>query len=505
MVRARRSRKDARWHRNPSSVEAPAPRPRRRYARALLPFIIAVVLVGLWCAHKVLLNREFTHPNVILISVDTLRADHLGCYGYTRDTSPNIDRLAKSGVRFTQAMSQASWTLPSHMSIMTSQYPHVHGVEVAQQALPEDATTLAKVLSRSGYETAAFISWIYVARKFGFAQGFDEFTELLPPEDQIDSTTRASFKAEQVTNRVNEWLAREHPRPFFLFVHYFDPHLNYEPPPPYDRMFDPAYTGAALGSYEWIRPYIKGANAVPQKIDARDRDFVESLYDGEIRYTDYHLGRFLSAVDKAVGLDRCLIVFTSDHGEEFNDHGSMEGHQWTLYEETIHVPLVLRLPRSHQPARVVSRPVELIDIPTTILSLLNIAPPACFQGRDLSALAKGGEMPDEPVFSFGEIRRFVIRQYVRGLRYKLIHTFDTGVNKRGISVKAGYELYDLQTDPREQHDLYAPDSPIARLLVQRLQQWNATPITGFRAGQPQKVTLTPRELQQLRSLGYVDR
>ncbi len=471
---------------------------------------IGVVVVVAACAACVWAYRYWVpgdrgaKPNVILISVDTLRPDHLSCYGYDRSTSPNLDAMAKDGVRFTQALSPASWTLPAHMSLMTSQYPHVHGVEVAQKALPDKATTLAELLSDHGYETAAVISWIYVAAKFGFAQGFDEFHELLPAEELVDSTAQASFKAEQVTDQAIQWLQRDHPKPFFLFVHYFDPHLDYDPPPPFDRMFDPDYLGPASGTYGWIRPYIKGLHETPNQIDPRARDHVMALYDGEIRYTDWQLRRLFAAIDAAVGLDRCLIVLTSDHGEEFNEHGSMEGHQWTLYEETIRVPLIIRLPRRRQAGRVVTEPVELMDVPATILSLLGISRPDFFQGRDRSGLLNGGDGPDDHLFAFGEIRRFVIRQYVRGLRYKLIHTFDTGVNKRGIPVKAGYELYDLQSDPGEQHDIYEPESPVAKLLVRTLQEWNASPITGLRAGEPQEVVLTPRELEQLRSLGYVD-
>ncbi|MCH7872571.1 MAG: sulfatase, partial [Planctomycetes bacterium] len=251
-------------------------------------------------------------PHVILISIDTLRADHLGCYGYARDTSPNIDRLARKSIRFENAYAQASWTLPSHMSIMTSQYPHVHGVEQQGQALPESATTLAETLSDAGYLTAALISWVFVGEKYGFAQGFDQFTELVPPPELVDSATSAAFKAEQVTDHAIEWLSRDRDQPFFLFLHYFDPHINYDAPEPYTTMFDPDYDGPAKGDFDWITPYIKGLHHNPRRVGMRDLKHLKALYDGEIRYTDAHLGRFFDALDRSVGLDNCLIVLTSD-------------------------------------------------------------------------------------------------------------------------------------------------------------------------------------------------
>lgn len=444
-----------------------------------------------------------TRPNVVMISIDTLRADHLSCYGYTRPTTPHLDALAARGVRFANASAQASWTLPSHMSLMTSQYPHVHGVENDEQALAEEATTLPEVLAAHGYETAAFISWVYLGAQYGFAQGFDEYTELLPPEHLVDSETGAAYRAEEVTDHAIRWLNKPRTEPFFLFLHYFDPHISYEPPPPYDRLFDPAYEGAARGTFAWLKQYIKGLHHEPAQIDARDLAHITALYDGEIRYTDEHLGRLFDALERTVGLDECLLVVTSDHGEELFEHGSMEGHQWTLYEETVHVPLIFSLPGAPDPGRIVQTPVELIDVAATILNLLDIARPWSFQGRAHSALLAGDAPPDDVAFAFSEIDRFNRKQSIRDARYKLIHTDDIGNNRRGVPVKPGYELFDLERDPHEQVNIFHEEQLIALRLLKELEQRKCSAPTRGPGPAPQAVQVSQSDMQRLRSLGYV--
>lgn len=448
-------------------------------------------------------------PHVIFISIDTLRADHLGCYGYERETSPRIDAFAEESVRFEQAFSQASWTLPSHMSMMTSQYPHVHGVENDGMSLSRDATTLAMVLGDEGYHTAAFVSWVYLGKRFGFHKGFREFTELLPPADKVDSATTAAFKAAQVTDKAIAWLKKkEHRKPFFLFVHYFDPHINYDAPEPFKKMFDPDYDGPeGVGTFGWLRKYIKGVHEKPNKIEPRPLQHAIALYDGEIRYTDTHVGRLFDAIDGTVGLENCLIVLTSDHGEEFNEHGSMEGHQWTLYEEVVHVPLIIRAPDRAAAGAVVRRPVELIDIATTILAWLDIEAPPTFQGEDLKPWMDGRTERVADTLAYGEIDRFNKKQFLRTDRYKLIHTDDIGKNKRGVPVQAGYELYDIREDPTEQRNLFNDLPDVAGSLMWVLEQHRRSrpeAVSAPSRRRPEReVKLSAHELERLRSLGYV--
>ena len=467
---------------------------RRRLPLALLLLLVAA-LIAAW-----VLSTP-ARPNLVLISIDTLRADHLGCYGYDRETSPRIDRLAAEGIRFDRAYSQASWTLPAHMSVMTSQYPHVHGVDNDRVALAERATTWAEVLSRAGYRTAAFVSHIYVKAKWGFGQGFDEFHELRADTAVYSPSVDTSYKAERITDEVASWLEGRPREPFFLFVHYFDPHLDYEPPPPFDRMFDPAYEGGITGRYDGLKPYMKGLNPEPARIGPRELEHVTALYDGEIRYTDTHVGRLLDAIEAAVGLDRCLVVLLSDHGEELDDHGSMEGHGWTLYDEIVRVPLVLRLPGGARAGTAIEESVELIDVAPTALELLDLASPGVFQGRSRLSSIEGRPAGSERPLVFAEHRRFNAMQSVRGERYKLIASMASGTNPFGVPFSKGYELYDLREDPLELEDRYEPSSPIASFLLSELASWRARRGAGGGAGP--EVQLSEEEIRQLRALGYL--
>jgi arylsulfatase A-like enzyme len=451
------------------------------------------------------LIKEDPRPNIILISIDTLRADHLGCYGYERPTSPMIDRFAKQAVKFNSTYSQSSWTLPSHMSIMTSQYPHIHKIETGRHSLADSKTTIAEVLSKAGYKTQAFISWVYVSKKYGFDHGFDQFVELLPPAHRVDSSTHWSIKAQSVTDNALSWLNKEHTEPFFLFLHYFDPHIDYEPPAPYDTMFDQSYKGNAKGTFEWLHTYISGVHKEPKQIGKRDLQYITALYDGEIRYTDKHIGRLLEGIDNSLGLKNCLVILTSDHGEELNDHGSMEGHQWTLYQEVIHVPLLIRFPSKRHASMAVSSPVELIDIAPTILDYLQIPLPEDFQGKSLMGLMENPEIytSDRPVFA--ETKRHTIKQSIIRHPYKLIHTSPLTKGKNGMPVPENFEFYDIQKDPREQNNILTKSPLVATELAVELRSWmTSSPRLPNDQSKPAEVQLSPKEIERLRSVGYVD-
>ncbi len=506
-----------------------------------------LVLAGLGCGPA----ERARPPHVILISIDTLRADHLGCYGYPRETSPAIDVLASRGVRFENAFSQASWTLPSHMSVMTSQYASVHGVENDEVSLAESVTTLAEAFRQGGYYTSAFVSWVYVGRSFGFAHGFDQFRELINRDHLQMASGGGAYRAEHVTGHVASWLdaylkrtlagegvgegvgggagegagggnGQDGGRPLFLFVHYFDPHMDYSPPPPYDTMFGSPYSGPAKGTHRYLSRYIKYFPVPPAQMPERDREHVVALYDGEIRYTDDHLGRLLAFLDSKLDLDRCVVALMSDHGEEFGDHGSMEGHGWTLYDEVIRVPLILRLPEARAAGSVVGRPVELIDLAPTLLSLASLDAPEGFQGEDLTRWIPGvgatsggvgegvgnrapGSSTGEGALVYAENARFNIeRQAVRGPRFKLIGTADTGQNHFGAPVRAGTEFFDVSRDPGEQSDLAGSDHPVAAYLTRELadfREHTARLAESVPRGEP--VDLAPEDIELLRSLGYV--
>ena len=448
--------------------------------------------------------NKIDRPNIIFISLDTLRADHLGAWGYKKPTSPFIDRLAFEGVRFSQAFSNSSWTLPAHMSMMTSQYPHVHGVETADVALADSTVTLAELLSGQGFKTGGFISWIYVSKHFGFDRGFDNFHELLPPKKLRDTGATHSYRAEKITDAALKWVKKNHKKQFFLFLHYFDPHVNYDPPAPYDRMFDQYYRGNASGQYEWLKTYISGIHKIPEKIKPRDLQYVTALYDGEIRYTDTHIGRLLKGIDSRVGLDNCMVILTSDHGEEFNDHGSMEGHQWTLYDEVLHIPLIIRFPDRDLASSVIEKPVELVDIAPTILDYFHIKKPVGFQGTSLIPIARRQQKQVKPAV-FAETMRHTLKVSIRTKRFKLIHTDPMEKGKNGLPVKGGFELYDLINDHTEQRNIFNMKDPLARRLIVKLEEWlGVRPKSKTTEQSRQKVKLSEQDIKRLRSLGYIE-
>jgi len=467
-----------------------------RCAALAVAALAAVLAAALWYA----MAGRGARPNVVLISIDTLRPDHLGCYGYHRDTSPALDKLAAEGVRFSSAYSHSSWTLPSHMTMMTSLHPSQHRVGPEKRALADSVFTLAQVLSVEGYETAGFVSWVYLARVWGFARGFAKYVEIWGAPEREDDPSGGAGTAEAVTDAAVKWLAGKPREPFFLFLHYFDPHMNYAAPAPYDSMFDPEYTGPARGEWSWLGPYIRWMNEEPRLLPPRDTEHVVALYDGEIRYVDAQMERLIAQLEETFGLDECLVVFTSDHGEEFNDHGSMEGHGWTLYDEVLRVPLVLRWPSRLPGGLTVDRGAGLIDLAPTVLDLLNVPIPGQFQGRSLWELMREAPRPGYERSLFAETHRFNRKRCVRRGRFKLIHTDDTGTGPGGVRWAERWELYDVVADSGETRNLWGGDEAAGEALAAELRRFasGASP-----AGPGKAVHLTERELELLRSLGYL--
>jgi arylsulfatase A-like enzyme len=436
-------------------------------------------------------------PNVVLISVDTLRADHLGCYGHAAPTSPFLDSLAAEGVRFEQVFATASWTLPSHMSLLTSLHPHAHRVETERAGLAPDVVTLAQVLKRAGYETTGFVSWVFVSRKYGFDRGFDRFVELLPAPERRRPGSPDTIQADAFVDQVLEWATFADARPYFLFLHLFDPHLDYAPPLAYAQLFDPQLRDASAGRYSALRPYIRGLGRASRRVPPAWRDRAAALYAGEIRFVDTELARLFEGLRRRGLLEDTLVVFTSDHGEELDDHGSMEGHGWTLYDEVIRVPLLLRLSGAERAGTVVRDVVSSIDVAPTILDAVGVPAPRSFAGRSLLPLVRGESVP--PARAFSQIRRFNEKWSLRTSRYKLVYTSDTGTNAFGVPVEAGFELYDLEEDPREETDVY-DSARAAGELTDLLRDF-----MGQRVEEPAPPAgpLSVEERRRLRSLGYL--
>jgi arylsulfatase A-like enzyme len=456
-------------------------------------------------------------PNVLLVSIDTLRPDHLGCYGYQRDTSPVLDRLAEQGVRFSTVASASSWTLPAHASLVTGLYPATHGAWKMANPISPEVLTLAQLLRRSGMTTCGVVSFHLLSSSYGFGRGFGAYYEL---HKDAGGGLR-EVRAEEVANRAIHWIGGNREKPFFLFLHFFDPHWDYDPPPPYDRIYNPGYRGEITGAYGSLLEYIKYRPEKPGKgggaanrgvepgverevaIDQEDLEQVLALYDGEIRYTDHHLGRVIDALRLFGLLEKTLVVVTGDHGEEFMEHGSLEGHAWTMYEEVIRVPLIMRFPDGLGGGRVVDHQVRNIDIMPTILDWLQVNGRPEVEGQSLLPVIRetcsieGGCRMDHDV-AFGETRRFKMSRA----------SARSGSGRKVIFTNGGarVEYFDLNSDPGEQVNLHdpggAPPHEEFSLLAEQLGAWLSGGDPGEKSGPPDEVDIDRRTREQLAAMGY---
>lgn len=369
--------------------------------------------------------------NILLVVIDTMRADHLGCYGYDRDTSPAIDRIAAEGVRYDNAYTSAPWTLPAFASLMTSTRPWEHGAVNDYLAPRRDLPTLARLLRSAGYETAAFVSHIYTSSTYGFDDGFDRFEDFGIAEDYAFDQGREP-RAEQVVGEAVRWLrGRDRSRPFFLWVHLFDPHWSYDAPPPYRDMYDPNYRGAVDGTYRTIERYL----STDSLMAPRDLEHLVALYDGEVRYADAWIDTLTRRLRGDGDWDRTIAVVAGDHGEEFQEHRSL-GHSFTFYDEVLRVPLVVRDP-SGPAGRVVTSPVGLVDLLPTLAAKAGAPAPPGIAGRAIPAAETGAPR----ILAAGTTRE---GRYGRAL-VEGPHTI--------VWDRAGARLYDRASDPGETRDI----------------------------------------------------
>jgi len=483
--------------------------------RSIAPPVVVVMLL-VFCVIFALFHGASRRrqpgdmPNVLLVSVDTLRPDHLGCYGYHRDTSPALDALAGQGVRFTTVASASSWTLPAHASLVTGLYPSAHGAWKMASSISPEVPLLAELLKRSGMATCGVVSFHLLSSGYGFGRGFDTYHEL----HKTHGGGLHNVRAEQVSNQAIRWIGENRHQPFFLFLHYFDPHWDYDPPPPYDRIYNPGYRGKMNGRYGSLMKYIKYRPEKPRRgggrpvepgmerevaIAREDLEQVLALYDGEIRYTDHHLGRVFDALKLFGLLDNTLVVITGDHGEEFMEHGSLEGHAWTMYEEVIRVPLIMRFPDGLGAGLAVERQVRNIDIMPTILRWLEQSLPAGLEGESLLPAIResctiDGDCMVEPGLAFGETRRFkVTRASAR-----------SGTGRKVILTNGGekVEYFNLKQDPGEQVNLYEEGAPPPSREFARLEAALEDWVAGRTAGRAGSVEIDQRTRDQLAAMGY---
>jgi len=384
-------------------------------------------------------------PNVLLISIDSLRADHLSCYGYARATSPAIDRIASEGLLFEQHTSSSSWTLPGHASLFTSLPDSVHGAFDTDRKLPGALHTLAERFHDAGYRTQGFFAGPYLHPAFGFGQGFDGYTDCASyagesdgrlGSAEIDQKSHQDITNPAVHGAWQKWLAGRGSEPFFTFVHLWDVHFDYIPPAPYDRQFDPDYSGTVSGKGFFTDPAINAG--MPE----RDKQHVVALYDGEIAWTDSFIQKIREDLERAGLLENTIIAITSDHGEELFDHGG-KGHRLTLYDEVLHIPLVLRYPAALPRGARVQAQTASIDVLPTLLELAGLPAASDVLGTSLAHFARdpASPHPRRAVSELASVGRNM--RAVRSLEYKLVD--DVG--------RDTHYFFDLRQDPGEKSGL----------------------------------------------------
>lgn len=444
-------------------------------------------------------------PNLVLITIDTLRADALGCYGSPIAASPNIDRLASEGVRVTHAYAVAPITAPSHASLLTGRYPLRHGVRTnGLYRLAESETSLAELLSDAGYATAAFVSGVPLDHRFGFAQGFatfdDDFSKSvlrgqdLSPWYRIPLAERER-RADESIGPALAWLERhDRQKPFFLWVHLFDPHSPYAPPAPFDHAFDGAGDVSRAVDHKLVE-LINEGRSWHRWLQGKDSiENVKRLYRGEVGFTDAQVGRLLDAIDGHGHHEDTVVVLVSDHGESLDEHETYFFHGDDLFEPSLRVPLIVRAPwrlGAGTTARVRARGV---DVMPTVLELLSRPPASDLDGESLLSALIDGREEQRPVFSeapFRDASGRGLRAYLEG-DLKLIQR-DA---REGGEAWTG--CFDVRADPRESRDLcrsrrddFAPLGERLDGLVQRLERPD-----------PGAYQIAPEVMEALESLGY---
>lgn len=446
----------------------------------------AVLLTSLAAGWSCGGSEQATRPtNLLLISIDTLRPDFLGCYGYPRDTSPHLDALAAEGMLFEQASTTAPWTLPAHGSLLTGLYPSRHGATSEDRGISRGVQLLAERLASQGFRTGAIVNSAWLRQRFGFRRGFDDYTLLEPTHDP----TRSG----EIVDRAIAWLATraragEDGTPFFLFMHDLQVHSSYLTLPRFKEGLVGPYDGLVNGTTSQLKLVRSGVLALS---DA-DLQHLSDLYASGIRQADHDLGRLLQALEDTGLAATTLVVVVSDHGEAFMEHGDVL-HGRNQFQELMRIPLLFRgpgVPRGRRSAV----PVSIVDVMPTVLSLLGGSAPQRSDGADLSELWREGGAPAlANRVLFGEadhnnIDLDITRSARRG-RHKLHLNRLTGATA----------LYDLAEDPGETRDLKASDPRTSADLGAQLEAFALGAVQGRALPE-----LDPGDEAQLRALGYLD-
>jgi len=419
-----------------------------------LAFLVLVVIVGaVWLLHRPGIWSEDV-GNVILISIDTCRADYLGCYGFGRGTTPNIDAVARQSVLFENVVVPAPLTLPSHCSMLTGTIPPYHGAhDNLNYRLGDSSVTIAEILKEQGFVTGAVISTFVLDSQFGLKQGFDSYNDTF--EGGYTVGTVHERRGGETNRFAIEWLEQHKGDKFFFFLHYFDPHTEYTPPEPFASRF------------------------------------ADDLYAGEIAYTDYCIGQVVQKLRDLGLFDSSLLIIAGDHGEMLGEHGE-EDHGYFIYQSAIKVPLLFKLPGQSK-GEVVKDLVGLVDIVPTICGLVDIEPMAQMHGKDLSGYLGGKSAPGEG--------RYVYTESLYPTKYNANTLLGVVTDRWKYIQTTRPELYDLIGDPRESNNVIEQHFQQARILQDRLKQILEQTVRERQTDG--KVELDERSRKRLESLGYV--
>ena len=474
--------------------------------------------VALW-ANPILSSSKLPAlPNVLIYTVDTLRADHASLYHYQRDTTPFLSKFGANGVVFEDCQAQSTWTKSSIASMMTSLYSFTHGIMNDSGTIPPGAATIAEQLREAGYVTASIVASPFVGRSTGLERGFDYLMEFPVIRRQRNARTDGETDSGALNRVIFPWLDRHHDEPFFLYAHSTDPHAPYGPPPPFDAKFaNPAQNAEFNRNYARFRTnheYGGGAMISPemcQKAGINGNRFLGQAvdrYDAEVLHNDYSFELLIDKLKQLGVLDNTLIIVMSDHGEEFWDHG-WTAHGHTVYQELTHAVLLLWNPSLLPTPRRVKEPVQLIDVMPTIFDLLKLKAPPIMEGQSLEPLARGhhfqrsglviasrfaaaqpiGLVPENATDSFAIIDE----------HWKFIYR-----NKSAHTGAKKVELYDRSSDRAERHDVSGEHPDLIQERTAALSQWiQAQNKIRSLVGHPGQSSLDQQTIDRLRSLGYL--
>lgn len=466
-----------------------------RYRRPIAAGLLLAAVAGGWVwAHTPPRPRH-----VIVISIDTLRADQLGAYGNTTVKTPAIDALAAESVRFAWDIAAVPSTLAGHTSMFTGNPPHTHGVPQNDHLVHPDNVMLAELLRDAGFDTAAFLGAMPLGSPSGFTQGFskvDERFTLLRRQDRVEQTMRP---ADAVTDAVLGWLdAREPAAPMFLFVHYYDVHAPYRPPEPYRSMYHPTVPDEDAGSSNHIqrtRTMLRDHDPAAQAHE----DSLVALYQGGVSWVDAQVGRLMDGLRTRGLLEDAVVILTSDHGEAFDAHEELWDHGETVYDDTVHVPLIVRLPGAWHAGSVAAGLVSSIDLFPSVLELVGVPGPHV-EGRSWLGQVRGDLLATGRPNVFAEGSKPHIpdgQPWFNDATQKLNRT-DTWAFIQTPRAKVS-ALYAVDVDPGQREDVTSAHPDVAEGLHRALTAWrvSAKPL-------PSEPTTDERVRAELATLGYQD-